>query len=113
MQDSSGQSLPLYLLELFSLSIEEKEKGDFVSRKASMQRQMEAGLLEVQQLLASAFEAGPEQQTLADFFNPVKFKTELNAKFQVQQKHRDGQMEKKQWRHRDGDTMTERQRHRG
>lgn len=83
VKDASGNLLPLYLLELFSLSLEEKEQGDFMSRKASMHRQMDRGRVEVQKMLTTAFEEGPEQQTLMDFFSPKKFKTELNAKFQA------------------------------
>ncbi|XP_026193619.1 uncharacterized protein LOC34620765, partial [Cyclospora cayetanensis] len=82
VKDANGNLLPLYLLELFSLSLEEKEKGNFLSRKQSMQRQMEEGHRDVQHLLFSAFDVCPDQQTLSDFFSPTKFKTELNDKFQ-------------------------------
>lgn len=82
-QDSVGRALPLYLLELFSLSLEEKERGDFVSRKASMKQQMEQGRVEVLRLLTTGFEETADKQKLLEYFDPVKFKADLNAKFQV------------------------------
>ena len=48
-----------------------------------MQRQMETGLKDVEHLLTTAFDPSPDYQTLADFFSPHKFKSELNNKFQV------------------------------
>ncbi|KAL8272427.1 hypothetical protein Esti_003717 [Eimeria stiedai] len=83
VKDSHGQALPLFLLELFSLSLEEKEKGDFISRKEAMRTQMDAGRAEVLRLLTTGFEETPEKQQLFDFFDSKKFKEELNAKFQA------------------------------
>ncbi|KAL8438775.1 hypothetical protein Efla_004618 [Eimeria flavescens] len=82
VKDSHGQALPLFLLELFSLSLEEKERGDFLTRKEAMRTQMEAGRAEVLRLLTTGFEETPEKQQLFDFFDSKKFKEELNAKFQ-------------------------------
>ncbi|PHJ24853.1 arginyl-trna synthetase [Cystoisospora suis] len=84
VKDSTGAPLPLFLLELFSLSIEEKDQNDFAAKRAAMNRQMEDGGRTVRELLNS-FEAGANSQqtkTLMEFFSPVRFKKELNSKFQ-------------------------------
>ncbi|EPT28439.1 arginyl-tRNA synthetase [Toxoplasma gondii ME49] len=85
VKDSSGAPLPLFLLELFSLSIEEKDALDFAAKRAAMNRQMDEGGRTVRQLLETAFEPGPNPQLsrkLTEFFSPSRFKKELNHKFQ-------------------------------
>lgn len=83
VKDSSGTPLPLYLLELFSLSLEEKEKGDFRSRKEGMKTQMERGRRQIIDLLSTAFEEGGDRQQLFEYFDSKKFKVDLNTKFQA------------------------------
>ncbi|PFH35717.1 arginyl-tRNA synthetase [Besnoitia besnoiti] len=85
VKDATGTPLPLFLLELFSLSIEEKDTPDFAAKRAAMNRQMDDGGRAVRELLETAFEPGPNAQVsrkLAEFFNPSRFKKELNHKFQ-------------------------------
>lgn len=56
-----------------------------MSRKKAMNDQMTQGRQEVLSLLTSAFEGSSlaVQTELLHFFDQTKFKTELNAKFQV------------------------------
>lgn len=55
IKDSANQALPLYLLELFSLSFEEKERMTFDQQKQSMQNQIMKGRNECYELLRTKF----------------------------------------------------------
>ncbi|CTQ40818.1 hypothetical protein BMR1_03g01095 [Babesia microti strain RI] len=82
--DSKGGFLPLYILELFSLSIEQKEKGDFVSNKKEMHRQVFAGERAVMDMLSMFDSMGDRETTttLVNHFKSENFLKDLNAKFQ-------------------------------
>lgn len=84
VRDPTGTPLPLYLLELFSLSIEEKEELDFTARKLAMHQQIVAGRDACQQLLLSSFESVSltVETDLLNYFSVQKFKQDLNVKFQ-------------------------------
>jgi hypothetical protein len=75
--------LPLYLLELFSLSIEEKETLNFSERKLKMEQQIEKGQKDCISLLKS-FKSTDSQTCveLCSFFDSYQFRKNLNEKFQ-------------------------------
>ncbi|CEL99293.1 unnamed protein product [Vitrella brassicaformis CCMP3155] len=82
--DPNGNALPLFLLELFSLTIEEKENLNFDQRKNRMQQQIMQGRLDVAELLEHSFEPS-DPTTGAELFRHFDidlFKQELNTKFQ-------------------------------
>lgn len=76
--------MTLYLLELFSLSIEEKETLDFTAKKLAMQQQIKTARSDCMDLLSHGFEVSTKvvRNTLMNFFNVDLFKQDLNAKFQ-------------------------------
>ncbi|KAK1443393.1 hypothetical protein BgAZ_202690 [Babesia gibsoni] len=89
--DSKGNMLPLHLLELFSLSIQAKESGDFNSNKAEMKRQIASGNRDVEDMIRNAFE--PSQSSvgidgmsvvdrLVEMFSIGGFLSSLDSKYQ-------------------------------
>eukprot|EP00922_Rhytidocystis_sp_ex-Travisia-forbesii_P017932 GHVS01026715.1.p1 GENE.GHVS01026715.1~~GHVS01026715.1.p1 ORF type:complete len:1171 (-),score=194.93 GHVS01026715.1:154-3666(-) len=86
VKDSNNNPLPLFFLELFSLSIELKDSFDFLAKRDDMNFQIRAGRQQVLELLTNSFEALgslKNRQVLLDYFDVEKFKKELNVKFQV------------------------------
>ncbi|GIX62800.1 arginyl-tRNA synthetase [Babesia caballi] len=89
--DSKGTMLPLHLLELFSLSIQAKESGDFLANKAEMKRQIAAGQQDVEEIIRSSFEVTNGSvnrdgmtvvERLVQMFSIHGFLTTLDAKYQ-------------------------------
>eukprot|EP00922_Rhytidocystis_sp_ex-Travisia-forbesii_P017929 GHVS01026712.1.p1 GENE.GHVS01026712.1~~GHVS01026712.1.p1 ORF type:complete len:1160 (-),score=161.66 GHVS01026712.1:154-3252(-) len=86
VKDSNSNPLPLFFLELFSLSMELKDSLDFVAKRDSMNHQIRAGRQQVLELLTTSFEplgSLKNRQILLDYFDVEKFKKELNVKFQM------------------------------
>ncbi|KAK2195702.1 bifunctional Dynamin [Babesia duncani] len=87
--DSKGQALPLHLLELFSLSIQAKDKGDFLTNKEEMKRQIANGQVEVENMIRHGFEESNSinkegrsvSEELLDTFSIRQFLRSLNSKF--------------------------------
>lgn len=84
VKDHEGNALPLFLLELFSLSITDKDEADFGKRKARMDEQITAGREECFKLLREAFIADRVKPAdLEKIFDTQHFSKELNRKFQL------------------------------
>ncbi|GBE60348.1 arginyl-tRNA synthetase, putative [Babesia ovata] len=90
--DSKGNILPLHLLELFSLSIEAKESGDFLANKREMKRQIAKGHEEVENMIRTSFEVtndavGRDGMTVVDrllqMFSINGFLTTLDTRYQA------------------------------
>eukprot|EP00371_Babesia_bovis_P002288 XP_001610935.1 hypothetical protein [Babesia bovis T2Bo] len=90
--DSRGNMLPLHLLELFSLSIQAKESGDFIANKAEMKRQIAMGQREVEDLIKTSFESKGDAysiegmtvvERLLQMFSINGFLTTLDSKYQT------------------------------
>eukprot|EP01054_Gregarina_sp_Poly1_P010573 Gregarina_sp_Poly_1__10572@NODE_785_length_6296_cov_89_903676_g574_i0_p1_GENE_NODE_785_length_6296_cov_89_903676_g574_i0NODE_785_length_6296_cov_89_903676_g574_i0_p1_ORF_typecomplete_len671_score117_57Dynamin_N/PF00350_23/9_2e19Dynamin_N/PF00350_23/6e03Dynamin_N/PF00350_23/3_3e03MMR_HSR1/PF01926_23/1_4e05AIG1/PF04548_16/0_00046AAA_15/PF13175_6/0_0089FeoB_N/PF02421_18/63FeoB_N/PF02421_18/0_16Band_3_cyto/PF07565_13/0_033TSP_C/PF05735_12/0_045GTP_EFTU/PF00009_27/0_18Septin/PF00735_18/0_13Septin/PF0 len=84
VRDHEGTPLPLYLLELFSLSISDKDEGDFGYRKRRMDEQIEAGKRQCMAMLSSGFQSDSKLKAsdLERYFDPQIFRKDLNSKFQ-------------------------------
>eukprot|EP01055_Gregarina_sp_Pseudo9_P001143 Gregarina_sp_Pseudo_9__1142@NODE_174_length_3830_cov_5_452915_g160_i0_p1_GENE_NODE_174_length_3830_cov_5_452915_g160_i0NODE_174_length_3830_cov_5_452915_g160_i0_p1_ORF_typecomplete_len1164_score275_23Dynamin_N/PF00350_23/5_2e17Dynamin_N/PF00350_23/3_1e03MMR_HSR1/PF01926_23/4_5e05FeoB_N/PF02421_18/1_2e02FeoB_N/PF02421_18/0_29AIG1/PF04548_16/0_77AIG1/PF04548_16/3_1e03DUF749/PF05370_11/0_23V_ATPase_I_N/PF18670_1/3_8e03V_ATPase_I_N/PF18670_1/0_44TniB/PF05621_11/0_28Gag_spuma/PF03276_14/9_8_NODE_174_ len=82
--DGGGRPLPLFLLELFSLSISEKDDSDFARRKARMDAQILSGREDNFAILRNNFEATTTNDLLdlEKYFDTHHFSKELNNKFQ-------------------------------
>ncbi|KAK1936193.1 hypothetical protein X943_001954 [Babesia divergens] len=89
--DSKGNMLPLHLLELFSLSIQAKESGDFLLNKAEMKRQITNGNNDVEDMIRNSFEGGSRAvdndgmtviDRLVQMFSIRGFLNSLDAKYQ-------------------------------
>ncbi|BAM39148.1 conserved hypothetical protein [Theileria orientalis strain Shintoku] len=86
--DSKGQMLPLHLLELFSLSIQAKESGDFLSNRDDMKAQISTSQKQIYDLLVNSFNStnlGDEDRLKEELFNIFSidsFLKTLNHKFQ-------------------------------
>ncbi|XP_954126.1 uncharacterized protein TA02920 [Theileria annulata] len=88
--DSKGQMLPLHLLELFSLSIQAKESGDFLSNRDEMKAQISSSQRQIYDLLLNSFngtslntdEANRLRDELFNIFSIDSFLKTLNYKFQ-------------------------------
>ncbi|GFE54186.1 arginyl-tRNA synthetase, putative [Babesia ovis] len=90
--DSRGNMLPIHLLELFSLSIQAKESGDFTANKAEMKRQIATGQQEVEDMIRHSFELKSGsvdmdgltvQERLIQMFSVNGFLTTLDSKYQT------------------------------
>ncbi|SOV16803.1 conserved Plasmodium protein, unknown function [Plasmodium sp. gorilla clade G2] len=82
--DNNDNVLPLYLLELFSIPIEQKEKNDFLTNRISMYSKILNGRKNVLDLLLNKFENDCNdsiKKELIDCFDVEKFKQEVNSKF--------------------------------
>ncbi|KJP87219.1 hypothetical protein AK88_03136 [Plasmodium fragile] len=82
--DHNDNILSLYLLELFSIPIEQKEKNDFLTNKISMYSKILNGRKNVLDLLLNKFENDCNdsiKKELLDCFDVEKFKQEVNSKF--------------------------------
>eukprot|EP01056_Protomagalhaensia_sp_Gyna25_P005253 Protomagalhaensia_sp_Gyna_25__5252@NODE_642_length_2927_cov_11_673476_g441_i1_p1_GENE_NODE_642_length_2927_cov_11_673476_g441_i1NODE_642_length_2927_cov_11_673476_g441_i1_p1_ORF_typecomplete_len961_score203_64Dynamin_N/PF00350_23/1_8e13MMR_HSR1/PF01926_23/0_0054DASH_Duo1/PF08651_10/6_1e03DASH_Duo1/PF08651_10/2_7e03DASH_Duo1/PF08651_10/0_72T2SSM_b/PF10741_9/1_4e04T2SSM_b/PF10741_9/0_53_NODE_642_length_2927_cov_11_673476_g441_i11712885 len=82
VRDHEGTSLPLHLLELFSLSLEDKENCDFEQRKNRMLQQIKQGWDQCRDLLNDFTADDPEAEDLFSVFSVEKFSTDLTKKFQ-------------------------------
>ncbi|KAF8817689.1 arginyl-tRna synthetase, partial [Cardiosporidium cionae] len=86
VSDFEGTNLNLSLLELFCLTLEQKESLSFIEKRNLMNQQIGHGRNEILQMLANSFQptANMERrQQLMDFFDGDKFKRDLNARFQL------------------------------
>ncbi|ORM39391.1 uncharacterized protein BXIN_3005 [Babesia sp. Xinjiang] len=90
--DSKGNMLPLHLVELFSLSIQAKESGDFFANKAEMKRQITTGQREVEDIIRNSFESTNDTvnrdgmtvvERLIQMFSINGFLTTLDSKYQT------------------------------
>ncbi|CAG9472254.1 unnamed protein product [Plasmodium vivax] len=82
--DHNDNILSLYLLELFSIPIEQKEKNDFLTNRISMYSKILNGRKNVLDLLLNKFENDCNdsiKKELLDCFDVEKFKQEVNSKF--------------------------------
>eukprot|EP00919_Chromeraceae_sp_WS-2016_P044882 GHVR01107064.1.p1 GENE.GHVR01107064.1~~GHVR01107064.1.p1 ORF type:complete len:638 (+),score=198.73 GHVR01107064.1:66-1979(+) len=84
VSDSNNNILPLYLLELFSLSIDEKEGFDFESKRLSMFTQINEASLAIKKILEESFKEGSPQvrKELFSYFDKDLYKRCVNTKFQ-------------------------------
>ncbi|CAA9990977.1 conserved Plasmodium protein, unknown function [Plasmodium knowlesi strain H] len=84
IMDHNDNILSLYLLELFSIPIEQKEKNDFLTNRISMYSKILNGRKNVLDLLLNKFENDCNdsiKKELLDCFDVEKFKQEVNSKF--------------------------------
>uniref|UniRef100_A0A0G4HF37 Dynamin N-terminal domain-containing protein n=1 Tax=Chromera velia CCMP2878 TaxID=1169474 RepID=A0A0G4HF37_9ALVE len=83
--DASGSPLPLFLLELFSLSKEDKDSFDFDAKKENMYNQIFEARGKIMDLLDNYFKPASSniRQELYNYFDIELFKTTLNNKFQA------------------------------
>ncbi|SCP03474.1 conserved Plasmodium protein, unknown function [Plasmodium malariae] len=84
IMDNNDNILSLYLLELFSIPIEQKEKNDFLTNRISMYSKILNGRKNVLDLLLNKFEndcSDSIKKELIDCFDVEKFKQEVNSKF--------------------------------
>ncbi|KEG04083.1 hypothetical protein YYE_00985 [Plasmodium vinckei vinckei] len=82
--DNNDNMLSLYLLELFSIPIEQKEKNDFLTNRIAMYSKILNGRKNVLDLLLNKFEndcSDSIKKELIDCFDVEKFKQEVNSKF--------------------------------
>ncbi|ANQ10779.1 Uncharacterized protein PCOAH_00055070 [Plasmodium coatneyi] len=82
--DHNDNILSLYLLELFSIPIEQKEKNDFVTNRIAMYSKILNGRKHVLDMLMNKFENDCNdsvKKELLDCFDVEKFKQEVNSKF--------------------------------
>lgn len=84
IRDHNGTVLPLYLLELFSLTIEEKEVLGFQSRRTVMENQIIEGKRACQCLINDSFQFSTKeaQDKLLGCFDYEVFRSDLNQNFQ-------------------------------
>lgn len=82
--DPSGITLPLFLLELFSLERHLKDSDDFEAKRNSMFRQIADARGEILDILNTSFTAdrADVKKQLFDHFDIELFKRSLNDKFQ-------------------------------
>ncbi|VWU52233.1 conserved protein, unknown function, partial [Hepatocystis sp. ex Piliocolobus tephrosceles] len=84
INDNNDNILSLYLLELFTIPIEQKEKNDFIANRISMYSKILNGRKNVLDLLLNKFEndcSDSIKKELLDCFDVEKFKKEVNNKF--------------------------------
>ncbi|CRH02613.1 conserved Plasmodium protein, unknown function [Plasmodium relictum] len=84
IMDNNDNILSLYLLELFSIPIEQKEKNDFITNRIAMYSKILNGRKNVLDLLLNKFENDCNdsiKKELIDCFDVEKFKKEVNSKF--------------------------------
>eukprot|EP01071_Lankesteria_metandrocarpae_P008827 Lankesteria_metandrocarpae@DN5063_c0_g1_i1.p1 len=102
VKDSSGSPLPLFLLELFTLTIEDKESLDFAGKRNAMHAQITDGRNVIMNMLNSHFQhAGAVvRQNLFNHFDADVFKKDLNSKFHALLKDQLGVLERRLHRKR-------------
>eukprot|EP01053_Blabericola_migrator_P000899 Blabericola_migrator_1__898@NODE_1220_length_5067_cov_124_045200_g299_i1_p1_GENE_NODE_1220_length_5067_cov_124_045200_g299_i1NODE_1220_length_5067_cov_124_045200_g299_i1_p1_ORF_typecomplete_len1161_score249_11Dynamin_N/PF00350_23/1_3e16Dynamin_N/PF00350_23/7_3e03Dynamin_N/PF00350_23/1_1e04MMR_HSR1/PF01926_23/6e05MSA2c/PF12238_8/0_0066AIG1/PF04548_16/0_036FeoB_N/PF02421_18/1_1e02FeoB_N/PF02421_18/0_46AAA_15/PF13175_6/1_9AAA_15/PF13175_6/2_8e02TniB/PF05621_11/0_26TniB/PF05621_11/7_5e03GTP_EFTU/PF0 len=82
--DHEGRPLPLHLLELFSLTMADKESSNFQERKRKMDEQIAVGRRKCRENLEKCFQPDSVRvEDLAPTFDVDHFSKELNAKFQT------------------------------